>query len=90
MLDAQDGRCAICGEGPSGSGAAGRLHVDHSHKDGTVRALLCNGCNRGLGYFGDSPDLLMSAVAYLLGFQNVLEMRDPRSGGTGATSQVIA
>lgn len=67
MLAAQDGKCAICGNPPKPDGvrAASRLHVDHDHTTGKVRALLCNHCNRGLGAFGDNPELLTLAATYL-------------------------
>jgi hypothetical protein len=44
LLDAQDGGCAICGATPK----TRRLHVDHDHKTGLVRGLLCQRCNRAL------------------------------------------
>jgi len=45
MFDRQNGCCAICGEPEIGR----RLSVDHNHKTGQVRALLCQGCNASLG-----------------------------------------
>ena len=39
--------------------------VDHDHNTGQIRGLLCNGCNKGLGLFKDSPQLLESAINYL-------------------------
>lgn len=62
MVAAQGGRCAICrGENTRGV----RLPVDHNHKTGKVRGLLCERCNLALGQFGDDPQLLERAIAYL-------------------------
>jgi hypothetical protein len=58
LLD-QGGKCACCGDGGI------ELVVDHCHKLGTVRSLLCQPCNKGLGAFSDSPDRLRAAIAYL-------------------------
>lgn len=67
MLAAQDSKCSLCGfvPPPGGVKAASRLHVDHDHETGRVRSLLCNGCNRGLGYLQDSPELLRAAADYI-------------------------
>lgn len=69
MVKAQDGKCAICGKAEqSCDGASGKLRdlsIDHDHETGDARGLLCNRCNRGLGYFMDSAELLRAAIAYL-------------------------
>jgi hypothetical protein len=67
MLDGQDGVCAICGgvEKVKVNGVTQRLAVDHDHKSGEIRGLLCINCNTGLGRFKDSKDLLTKAIKYL-------------------------
>ena len=70
MLEGQGGVCAICGanEGHrSKHNRACKLAVDHDHVSGRVRGLLCGRCNRGLGWFRDSPELLEKAIRYLSG-----------------------
>lgn len=61
MLEAQHGKCAIC-KGHQVEGR--RMCVDHCHKTGQIRGLLCDYCNRGLGFFRDSPDRLREAARY--------------------------
>jgi hypothetical protein len=62
-LAAQGGGCALCGRVP----APGRqLDIDHDHKTGAVRGLVCNTRNQGLGQFRDDPIRLAYAAAYLL------------------------
>lgn len=68
MIDHQDNKCAICGNGPVGrarKGGAVRLHIDHCHATGKVRGLLCYKCNTGLGVFEDNPKYLAEAIRYL-------------------------
>lgn len=62
MLVEQKGVCAICKGLPNG---AGRYHVDHNHKTGEVRGLLCYRCNALLGKAKDDPGLLQVAIDYL-------------------------
>src|SRR5690348_427404 len=54
-LQARDGQCAIWGAPPI-EGIA--LHVDHDHRDGTVRALLCVRCNNGIALFREDASFL--------------------------------
>lgn len=61
MLKNQNGGCWICGRTPK----IRRLHIDHNHKSGKVRGLLCMRCNRGLSWYGDSPIRLHKAAQYL-------------------------
>lgn len=64
MVAAQDNRCAICGDRPSGVGRFGSLVIDHDHDTGAVRGLLCSSCNRALGWFRDDPEIVRRALAY--------------------------
>lgn len=61
MLEAQDGGCAICGAPPK----TRRLSVDHNHRTGKVRGLLCFRCNRGLPTYATS-EWLRDAYVYVL------------------------
>lgn len=62
MLQRQQNTCAICKQ-PSKN--ARRLDIDHCHKTGQVRGLLCNDCNTGLGRFRESLTSLQNAIDYL-------------------------
>ena len=66
MWRAQGGLCAICYQPATGAVRAGsKLHVDHDHGTGEVRDLLCNSCNRMVGYAHDDPALLRAAAEYI-------------------------
>lgn len=61
MSEAQNHKCAICQKPETTK----HLAVDHCHKTGKVRGLLCQVCNTSIGKFRDSIELLTSAIAYL-------------------------
>jgi hypothetical protein len=61
ISNSQNNRCKICNIPFVGK----RMSLDHCHKTGKVRGMLCNECNRGLGYFKDNPAALQGAVDYL-------------------------
>lgn len=64
----QDGVCAVCKDPNARSQAGGdTLDVDHDHKTGEVRGLLCGWCNRALGLLKDDPERLQRAIEYLGG-----------------------
>ena len=62
MLDAQGGKCAICGETDR---TFGRLVVDHCHDSRKIRGLLCSLCNRSIGGLRHSVEILEKAIDYL-------------------------
>jgi hypothetical protein len=70
LLEFQGGRCWICGYTP-GEGKR-KLAVDHDHKTGSVRGLLCHRCNRGLAWFSDNRDRLVLASLYVVCCPRVL------------------
>lgn len=67
ISEKQGHKCAICDQ-PEGYVIRGKvlsLAVDHDHKTGKIRGLLCAACNKALGLYKDSPDLLRRAIDYL-------------------------
>lgn len=58
MLEAAQGVCPICKQ-------ERKLVVDHDHKTGRVRGLLCQRCNLGIGLLGDDSQTLSNASDYL-------------------------
>ncbi len=59
----QGGRCAIC---QRATGATRKLSVDHDHKTGEVRGLLCRPCNNLLGHARDDTEFFERAKQYLI------------------------
>jgi hypothetical protein len=64
MLKSQGSRCAICKKHQSELRT--ELNVDHCHTTGKVRGLLCNNCNRGIGFFKDNIDNIENLLWYLI------------------------
>ena len=63
----QRGLCAICGTHAIDLNCF--LCVDHNHKTGKIRGLLCNKCNTGLGMFAESRGNLIKAIQYLTKYE---------------------
>jgi hypothetical protein len=70
ILKSQNYVCAICQkpEKLAQKGKPIRLAIDHCHKSGIVRGLLCAGCNTSLGKFDDNISILERAIEYLRKF----------------------
>lgn len=67
MRDKQECKCKICGKTEEDNGRA--LCIDHCHTTNVVRGLLCDNCNRGIGFLNDDPKILKSAIKYLNKFK---------------------
>jgi hypothetical protein len=66
MVEEQGGKCAICSATTNSKrNPRNNLDVDHDHGNGSVRGLLCNACNLGIGKFADDPELLRKAADYI-------------------------
>ena len=64
-LEKQGGGCAICGATPGRRNFA----VDHCHRTGKIRGILCHTCNVMLGSVEDSVTILQDAIKYLEGYR---------------------
>jgi len=64
MMETQGFKCAICGCG-DWKGRWGTPHIDHDHKTGVVRGILCHGCNLAIGAILDNPETAESMSKYL-------------------------
>lgn len=62
ILNRQDWSCGICS---AHFPTQKDMHIDHCHKTGVVRGVLCQGCNTGLGLMCDDRVRLMRAIEYL-------------------------
>lgn len=89
-LEALDGRCEICGNKE-------RLVIDHDHRTGALRGLLCYRHNMGMGMFQDNPIVLEKAAGYLrqagtTGENWIPKRKRPRitaqSGGRAACNRI--
>ena len=62
LLVDQDHKCAICRQPEK---KRHFLSVDHDHRTGRIRGLLCYQCNLAIGNMRDDPELFLAAIAYL-------------------------
>jgi hypothetical protein len=58
MVESQNSKCLIC-ENQT------KLFVDHDHSTGLVRGLLCDTCNRGIGYLKENKNNFLNSIKYL-------------------------
>ena len=59
MYNSQQGKCAICKD------TYEILCIDHDHTTNKIRGLLCDKCNRGIGYLKESKEIFINAIKYL-------------------------
>lgn len=62
IIEEQDYCCAICGK--HRKNLKKDFHLDHNHKNGKRRGLLCSNCNSGFGFFKEDISILQSAIEY--------------------------
>jgi hypothetical protein len=62
LLDSQGGRCAVCGG--TGWGKKGP-HLDHDHRTGAVRGIVCLSCNFAMGWIREDAQVAKNMAAYL-------------------------
>jgi hypothetical protein len=63
ILKNQNNKCAICNKDRNDFNID--FAVDHDHKTGNIRGLLCGRCNMGIGFFNDDIKILENAINYL-------------------------
>ena len=65
LLEIQNYTCLLCDHKHVENCQKNALRVDHNHRTGEVRGLLCKECNSGMGLLGDNPERLRAAARYL-------------------------
>lgn len=58
LLELANYKCQICGN-------TSKLDIDHNHKTGKIRGMLCHNHNAGIGLLDDDPNLIRKAAEYL-------------------------
>lgn len=86
-LASQGGGCAICKtQGPEDKKRFFAVDHDHSCCPGKsscgqcIRAILCRGCNNGLGCFRDNVTVMAEAIAYVERFASMSRNKGGHSG----------
>ena len=65
MREKANGICPACGKSEKEQGHYGKLVIDHCHKTGKVRGLICNKCNTILGLCNDNIDILQGLTQFM-------------------------
>jgi hypothetical protein len=79
MMDFQNGCCAICDQPETAvrMNKVVALSVDHDHRTGKTRGLLCTACNIAIGALGDNYDRIIRAAAYVKQWNDVQKVHLP-------------
>lgn len=79
--------CKVCGKENFAMKEihSGALVVDHDHKTGTIRGLLCHNCNRALGLLEDNSLTIKKIIPYLEGATTILKESTSQANGDGKT-----
>ncbi len=86
ILKYQEGVCAICKHPPRKT----RLAIDHDHKTGLIRGLLCPFCNRAVGLFKDDMVRFNNTVIFMQQNPATIALGEPRYGLKGRVSNKAA
>jgi hypothetical protein len=86
ILASQGGVCAICQHPPKNQ----RLAVDHDHKTGLVRGLLCLACNKAMGMLRDDSERIRRAADYVDSPPASAALGGPRYGIKGRVTNKAA
>ena len=82
MLEEQESKCKICNKDIKYISRAKEKYesacIDHDHKTGKVRALLCSNCNRGLGLLKDDETILYNAYKYVVQYKSDKLLETPK------------
>ena len=65
MLKEQDNKCKICNSTDHKNKNNTKFHIDHCHETGKIRGLLCDACNRALGFLQDDVERINKAAEYV-------------------------
>lgn len=77
LLSSQNNCCAIC---KSSEASVRTFHVDHCHKTGLVRGLLCHYCNTAIGLLKEDVNILNNAITYLRSYTMLKKQKPGKKG----------